>query len=63
MLPVAWVNTYGPQKTRIFGTTLGHDMKTGGDPAYPQLLASGILWSCSKLGEDGHPLQGYGAKK
>jgi hypothetical protein len=55
---VAWVNQYG--KARVFGTTLGHDMKTGADPAYHQLLASGILWACDKLGEDGKPVAGYG---
>jgi uncharacterized protein len=54
---VAWVNTFGKAKT--FGTTLGHDMKTGADPAYQRLLAYGILWVCDKLGEDGKPLEGY----
>jgi uncharacterized protein len=55
---VAWVNHYG--KTRIFGTTLGHDMKTGADPDYQRLLAFGLLWACGKLGPDGQPLPGYG---
>jgi hypothetical protein len=54
---VAWVNTFG--KARVFGTTLGHDMKTGGDPAYHELLAYGILWVCGKLGDDGKPIEGY----
>ena len=56
---VAWVNLYG--KTRIFGTTLGHDMKTGGDPAYEKLLAYGLLWTCDKLDADGMPMSGYAA--
>ena len=55
---VAWVNIY--QSTRVFGTTLGHDMKTGSDPAYHRLLVSGILWACGKLRPDGTPETGYG---
>ncbi|HEV2969536.1 MAG TPA: ThuA domain-containing protein [Pirellulales bacterium] len=55
---VAWVNHYG--KARVFGTTLGHDMKTGADPDYQRLLAFGLLWACDKLGTDGHPLPGCG---
>jgi hypothetical protein len=57
---VAWVNHFGKAKT--FGTTLGHDMQTGGDADYQRLLAYGILWTCDKLGADGKPLAGYGAK-
>ncbi len=55
---VAWTNTYG--KGKVFGTTLGHDMKTISLPEYPQLLANGLLWVCDKLGEDGKPKKGYG---
>lgn len=54
---VAWINHYG--KARVFGTTLGHDMKTGADPAYHKLLAYGLLWACDKLGDDGKPIPGY----
>ena len=43
---VAWINNY--HGTRVFCTTLGHDMKTGADPAYIKLLANGILWACGK---------------
>jgi uncharacterized protein len=57
---VAWVNQYG--KARVFGTTLGHDMKTGADPDYHKLLAYGLLWACDKLDADGKPATGYGAK-
>jgi hypothetical protein len=57
---VAWVNHYG--KAKIFGTTLGHDLKTGSDADYHRLLASGILWVCDKLDADGKPLLGYGTK-
>lgn len=58
---VAWINHYG--NTRIFSTTLGHDMKTGVDPDYHRLLAYGILWTCDKLGDDGKPKSGYGPGK
>jgi hypothetical protein len=55
---VAWVNQYGT--TRVFCTTLGHDMKTGADADYQRLLAYGLLWACDKLGTDGKPAAGYG---
>lgn len=61
---VAWEHTYG--QGRVFGTTLGHDMKTTADPHYLQLLANGLLWACDKLDENGEPKAGYagpGAKK
>jgi hypothetical protein len=54
---VAWVNHFG--KARVFGTTLGHDMKTGGDADYHRLLAYGLLWACDKLGDDGKPVPGF----
>ena len=57
---VAWVNHYGNAK--VFGTTLGHDLKTGEDPDYHKLLANGILWVCDKLDADGKPAAGYGGK-
>jgi hypothetical protein len=55
---VAWTNQYG--KARIFGTTLGHDLKTGDDPDYHKLLAYGLLWACDKLDADGNAVAGYG---
>jgi type 1 glutamine amidotransferase len=61
---VAWQHTFG--KGRVFGTTLGHDMKTTADPHYLQLMANGLLWACDKLDENGKPRAGYagaGAKK
>jgi hypothetical protein len=48
---VAWINDY--HGTRVFCTTLGHDMKTGADPAYLQLLANGILWTYGRLDANG----------
>lgn len=49
---VAWINDY--HGTRVFCTTLGHDMKTGADPAYQQLLTNGILWACGRLDGNGN---------
>jgi type 1 glutamine amidotransferase len=48
---VCWTHTYG--KGRVFATTLGHDMKTAEDPAYLNLIARGLLWSCDKLNKGG----------
>jgi len=41
---VAWTSSYGAG--RVFATTLGHDLKTASDPAYPRLLADGLSWAC-----------------
>ncbi len=54
---VAWQHTLG--KGRVFGTTLGHDMKTAADAKYLQLLTNGLLWSCDKLDDSGKPKAGY----
>lgn len=48
---VCWTHKYG--KGRVFATTLGHDMKTAEDPAYLNLIARGLLWSCDKLDRHG----------
>jgi type 1 glutamine amidotransferase len=58
---VCWFHTYG--KGRVFATTLGHDMKTAAQSDYHQLLASGLLWACDKLADDGQPREGYAAPK
>jgi len=54
---VCWTNQYG--KGRIFGTTLGHDMKTAQQADYQRLVAYGLLWACGKLDSDGKPAKGY----
>jgi type 1 glutamine amidotransferase len=54
---VCWTNQYG--KGRVFGTTLGHDMKTVQQADYQRLLAYGLLWACGKLDNQGRPLPGY----
>jgi len=45
---VAWTNRYNG-KTRVFGTTLGHNNDTVADPRYLDLIARGLLWSVDKL--------------
>jgi type 1 glutamine amidotransferase len=57
---VAWTNTYGDKKTRVFSTTIGHNNVTVGDARYLDLVSRGILWATSKIDEKGRPLAGYG---
>jgi type 1 glutamine amidotransferase len=56
---IAWTNEYGPNKTRVFSTTLGHNNETVGDARYLDFVTRGLLWAAGKLGEDGKPLAGY----
>ncbi len=58
---VAWKHEYGPKKARVFGTTLGHFNEIVGSDEYLDLITRGLLWSVGKLGEDGKPVEGYGA--
>ncbi len=44
-----WTNLYGENKTRVFGTTLGHHNETVSDPKFLDLLTRGTLWACGKL--------------
>jgi hypothetical protein len=47
---VVWTNIYrGKAKARVFGTTLGHNNATVGDPRYLDLVTRGLLWSVGKL--------------
>ena len=57
---VAWTNEYGPKKTRVFSTTIGHNNATVADPRYLDLLTRGILWATGHLTQDGSPAPGYG---
>jgi type 1 glutamine amidotransferase len=45
---VVWTNTYNG-KTKVFGTTLGHNNKTVADDRYLDLVTRGLLWSVGKL--------------
>ena len=57
---VAWTNTYGPRKTKIFSTTIGHFTETVADDRYLDLVSRGLLWVTGHLGEDGQAEDGYG---
>jgi type 1 glutamine amidotransferase len=60
---VAWTNEFGPDKTRIFSTTIGHNTETVADARYLDLVTRGVLWAAGKLGDDGKPVAGYGPVK
>jgi hypothetical protein len=57
---VAWTNEYGPNKTRVFSTTIGHNNATVADPRYLDLVTRGVLWATGHLNPDGTPAPGYG---
>lgn len=46
MPEVAWVHSYG--KSRVFYLMLGHGPSAWENPAYPELLQRGILWTSQK---------------
>jgi putative membrane-bound dehydrogenase-like protein len=43
-----WTNQYR-EKTRVFGTTLGHHNETVRSDEFLNLLTRGVLWACNKL--------------
>jgi len=43
---VAWAHIYG--QGRVFGTSLGHDLKTVGTAHYQKLLARGLTWAAGR---------------
>lgn len=45
--PVAWVNTYGPRRAKVFYTSLGHEDDFA-QPQFRRLLSNGILWALSQ---------------
>jgi type 1 glutamine amidotransferase len=55
---VAWTNAYGPKKTRIFSTSLGHQNETVADDRYMDLVVRGILWATNNITDDGQPVAG-----
>jgi hypothetical protein len=57
---VVWTNLYGPKKTKVFSTTIGHNNATVEDPRYLDLVTRGVLWASGHLNEDGTPAKGYG---
>ena len=57
---VVWTNEFGPKKTRIFSTSIGHNNATVEDARYLDLVARGLLWSVGKLEDDGKAAAGFG---
>jgi hypothetical protein len=57
---VVWTNEYGPKKTRVFSTTIGHNTATVKDARYLDLVTRGVLWATDHLNKDGTPAKGYG---
>ncbi len=45
--PVAWVNTYGARRAKVFYTSLGHE-EDFAQPQFRRLLLNGILWALSQ---------------
>lgn len=43
-----WVNEYGPNKTRVFGTTIGHHNETMMQDQYMEMITRGFLWAVGK---------------
>nr|HZV33750.1 ThuA domain-containing protein [Verrucomicrobiae bacterium] len=60
---VVWTNEYGPKKTRVFCTTIGHNNETVSDPRYLDLVTRGVLWATGHLRKDGKPAKGYGPQE
>ncbi|MCC9603024.1 ThuA domain-containing protein [Stieleria sp. JC731] len=50
---IGWTNLYGPEQTRIFSTSLGHQNGTVEDARYLDFIARGLLWSTGNLNDDG----------
>lgn len=48
---VVWTNEYGPKKTRVWSTSLGHNNETVADARYLDMVTRGLLWSCDKLND------------
>lgn len=45
---VVWTIAHGPQQTRVFVTSLGHNTETVGDARYLDLVTRGLLWACGR---------------
>jgi type 1 glutamine amidotransferase len=58
-----WTNQYGPKKTRVFSTTVGHNNETVQDPRYLDLVTRGVLWATGHLKDDGTPADAYAKAK
>ncbi len=54
---IVWTNEYGPNKTKIFSTSLGHYNETVADERYMELVVRGLLWTTGNLADDGKPAE------
>ncbi len=45
---VTWANEFGPKKTRVFSTTIGHNSVTVEDARYLDLVARGLIWAVNR---------------
>ena len=43
-----WVNEYGPNKNRVFATTIGHHNETMLQAEYMEMFTRGLLWAAGK---------------
>lgn len=43
-----WVHEYGPNKTRVFATTIGHHNETMMQAEYMEMLTRGFLWAAGQ---------------
>lgn len=43
-----WVNEYGPNKTRIFATTIGHHNETMMQEQFMEMFTRGFIWATGK---------------
>jgi hypothetical protein len=51
---VVWTHEFGPKKTRVFSTSLGHHTATVADARYLDLVTRGILWAAGKDDQPGY---------
>lgn len=56
---VVWTNHYGPNKTPIFCTSLGHFNDTVADDRYMELIVRGLLWTTGNLAANGKPTAAF----
>jgi uncharacterized protein len=47
-----WVNSYGPLKTRVFATTIGHHNETMLNDNYQTLITRGFIWALGQSVSD-----------
>ena len=59
---IAWTNEYGPNKTKIFSTSLGHQNETVAEDRYLDFVVRGLLWATGNLTADGKSVAAYAKK-